>query len=145
MRSAIRHLIRVTMFAGILAGANCLHAQYVRIQLRVYGLDCELCARGVAYSVMRLDGVNSVAVHLKQGTLDITLKPDNKFKMSSLRKRIQDNGFRPIEATVTANGKFNGSRFEVFGTGESYEIEVPDSTQPQMELTFNTGTFKAGK
>ncbi len=135
----VTKIMRILSLAGILLTANCLHAQYVRIQLRVYGLDCELCARGVAASIMRLDGVKSVFVKLKEGILDITLKPDNKFKMSSLRKRIQDNGFRSMEATVTALGKFDGSRFEVMGSGESYNVKVPASNSPPpMEFTFET-------
>lgn len=135
----VTKIARLLALAGILLAANCLHAQYVRIQLRVYGLDCELCARGVAASIMRLDGVKSVAVNLKQGILDITLKPDNRFKMSSLRKRIQDNGFRSMEATVTALGKFDGSRFEVLGSGESYDVSVPASiSPPPVEFTFET-------
>lgn len=139
MTPAIKRMMRMVALAAMFFSANCLHAQYVRIQLRVYGLDCELCARGVAASIMRLDGVKSVAVQLKQGMLDITLKPDNKFKMSSLRKRIEDNGFRSMEATVTALGKFDGSRFEVLGSGESYDVKVPDSNPPPpVELTFET-------
>lgn len=139
MTRAAHAMMRLLAWAAILLAENSLHAQYVRIQLRVYGLDCELCARGVAASIMRLDGVKSVAVNLKQGILDIALKPDNKFRMSSLRKRIQDNGFRSMEATVTALGKFNGSRFEVLGSGESYAVTVPASNSPPpLEFTFQT-------
>ena len=126
----------LTMFWMFLAVSN-LHAQYERIQLRVYGLDCELCARGVAISVMRLDGVESVAVHLKDGIVDVTLKPDSKFKMSSLRKRIHENGFRAMEAKITAEGRFDGSRFEVIGSGESYQVSDSGSrAPPPIELTF---------
>ena len=85
---------------GFLLAVAPIHAKYLRIQLRVYGLDCELCARGVGFSVQRLDGVKSVNVSLKSGTLEIVLKPGNKFKISDLRKRIRENGFRPMEATV---------------------------------------------
>ena len=126
----------LTMFSMILA-AGSLHAQYERIQLRVYGLDCELCARGVAASVMRLDGVKSGAVHLKDGIVDVTLNPASKFKMSSLRKRIHENGFRAMEAKITALGTFDGSRFEVTGSGESYQVSVSGAkAPPPVELTF---------
>ena len=130
-------LMRVIAFVAMFSAASCLHAQYERIQLRVYGLDCELCARGVAASVMRLGGVKSIAINLNQGILDILLKPGNNFKMTSLRKRIQDNGFRPMGATVTALGRFDGSHFEVLGSGESYEVKEADSkSPPPVELTF---------
>lgn len=122
------------IFLGTVSG----HAQYERIQLRVYGLDCELCARGVAASVLRLDGVNSVVVHLKEGVILVELKPGNNFKMSSLRRRIKENGFRSTEATVTALGRLEGSRFEVTGSGESYEITAAEakSLSSADELTF---------
>lgn len=127
----------LTMFWMFLA-AGSLHAQYERIQLRVYGLDCELCARGVAASVMRLDGVKSVAVHLKDGIVDVTLNPASQFKMSSLRKRIRENGFRAMEAKITALGRFDGARFEVIGSGESYQVSVSERPKapPPVELTF---------
>ena len=136
MRLARKGIVRLVASSLLFFTATCLHAQYERIQLRVYGLDCELCARGVAASIMRLGGVKSVTVHLKEGVLDIALKPDNNFKMSSLRKRIQENGFRPMEATVTALGNFDGSKFEVVGTGESYEVPAPAPNTPPVELTF---------
>jgi copper chaperone CopZ len=129
-------LRRLTLLWMFLAG-TCLHAQYERVQLRVYGLDCELCARGVAASVTRLDGVKFVQVHLKEGIVDVVLKPDSRFRMSSLRKRIRENGFRPMEAKVTALGKFEGARFEVTGSGESYEVSAAAQKTPlPIELTF---------
>jgi copper chaperone CopZ len=131
-----RMLCALIMFLMLLA-AGSLHAQYERIQLRVYGLDCELCARGVAASVKRLDGVKSVDVRLKDGIVDVVLQPESHFRMSSLRKRIHENGFRAMEAKITAVGKFDGSRFEVTGTGESYTVHVAESkSPPPVELTF---------
>ncbi len=130
-------LVSLTL-AGLLIAVEPVQAEYLRIQLKVYGLDCELCARGVGLSVQRLDGVKSVDVSLKKGTLDIVLKRGNAFKMSALRKRIRENGFRPMEATVTAVGQYNGSRFEVLGSGESYEIGNTDSKPSSpVELTFD--------
>ncbi len=63
--------------ASLLLGVQPLHAEYLKIQLRVYGLDCGLCARGVAASVQRLAGVKSVDVTLKTGLLEIVLDPGN--------------------------------------------------------------------
>lgn len=130
-------VLRSVVLAGVLITVSPLHAEYLRIQMRVYGLDCELCARGVSASIQRLNGVQSVEVSLKQGNLDIVLKPGNTFKMSDLRKRIRENGFRSMEATVTALGIFNGSKFEVSGSGESYEIGNSNAATPSpVEETF---------
>jgi hypothetical protein len=85
-----------------------------------------------------MPGVKSVEVSLKTGLLDIVLVPGNKFKMTDLRKRIRENGFRSMEATVTAVGQFNGPKFEVLGSGESYSVRNPDPTaRAPMEVTFD--------
>jgi len=123
-----RTSVRIVILAALLTSVEPVQAEYLKIQLRVYGLDCGLCARGVAASVQRLTGVKSVDVDLKTGMLDIALEPKNTFKMSDLRKRIRENGFRPMEATVTAVGEFTkSSHFEVVGSGESYDVDVPSS------------------
>lgn len=128
---------RGVALAGLLLAVAPLHAEYLRIQLRVYGLDCELCARGVSASVQRMAGVRSADVSLKKGLLEIVLVRDNTFKLSNLRKRIRENGFRPMEATVTAIGELNGSRFEVLGSGESYNVGRSDKAPGPVELTFD--------
>ena len=131
--------LRILLLAVILTVAEPLHAEYLRIQLRVYGLDCGLCARGVAASVQRLAGVKSVDVNLKAGLLKLELSPGNTFKMIKLRKVIRENGFRSLEATITAVGHFNtASRFEVTGSDETYDVprQVGKDNGP-MEVTFS--------
>jgi copper chaperone CopZ len=132
------NMFRSVALAGLLLAVEPAHAEYLRIQLRVYGLDCELCARGVSAAIQRMAGVKSVDVSLKKGLLEIVLVRGNTFKISDLRKRIRENGFRSMEATVTAVGEFNGSKFEVLGSGESYEVGGPPSKGPApAELTFD--------
>ena len=132
------NMFRGIALAGLLLVVQPVHAEYLRIQLRVYGLDCGLCARGVSASVQRMPGVKSVEVSLKKGLLEIVLVRGNTFKMSDLRKRIRQNGFRSMEATVTAVGEFKGSKFEVLGSGESYDVSGSDSKAPApVELTFD--------
>jgi len=97
----VASLVMATLVA-LMASVEPVHAEYRSIQMRVYGLDCGLCARGVAASVERLPGVKSVDVDVKTGMVDIVLVPGNTFKLSELRKRIRENGFRPMEGTVTA-------------------------------------------
>ncbi len=133
-----RKIFRGTVLGGLLLAIEPVRAEYRRIQIKVYGLDCELCARGVSASIHRMAGVRSVEVSLKTGILGIELTPGNTFKMSDLRNRIRENGFRPMEATVTAVGRFNGSKFEVLGTGESYDVVVPEGKSvDDPELTFD--------
>jgi copper chaperone CopZ len=131
-------VVRGAALAVLLLAVEPLHAEYLRIQLRVYGLDCELCARGVSATIQRMPGVKSVDVSLKTGLLEIILVRGNTLKMSDLRKRIRENGFRSMEATVTAVGEFSGPKFEVNGSGESYTIRNPDpNASTPLELTFD--------
>ena len=132
-----RNAFRGTVLCGLLLAIEPVRAEYRHIQQKVYGLDCELCARGVSASIHRMPGVRSVEVSLKTGILGIELTPGNTFRMSDLRNRIRENGFRPMEATVTAVGRFNGSKFEVLGAGESYDVVVPAGKgDDDPELTF---------
>jgi copper chaperone CopZ len=133
-----KRTLRALMLLPLLLACRPLPAEYLQIRLKVYGLDCELCARGVGASVHRMAGVKSVEVSLKTGMIGIQLMPGNNLKMSDLRKRIQDNGFRPMEARVTALGRLNGSKFEVLGTGESYDVpDFDKDTAVPSELTFD--------
>jgi copper chaperone CopZ len=138
MRKCWANASRVATLIALLASAQSIRAEYLRVELRVYGIDCELCARGVSQSVQRMPGVKSVDVSLKTGLLEIVLTPGNNFKMSDLRKRIRENGFRPMEATVTARGEFRGPRFQVSGSDESYGLvkSHPEADGP-VELTFD--------
>jgi copper chaperone CopZ len=138
MTYPVKSVLRGAAFALLLLASEPVRAEYLRIELKVYGLDCELCARGVGASVQKLPGVESVKVSLKTGSLEIVLMPGNTFKMSDLRKRIRQNGFRSMEAKVTAVGRFNGSKFEVLGSGESYDLGSRASNDvTPLEMTFD--------
>jgi copper chaperone CopZ len=120
---------------ALLIDAQPARGEYLRIDIDVYGMDCGLCARGVAAYVGRMHGVKSVDVSLKKGLLQIVLEPGNTLKMADLRKRIRDNGFRSTDAKVTAKGEFDGARFVVSGCGDSYELQKAESPGT-VELTF---------
>jgi len=135
MISASRTVLRRAMILLLLVIP--LRAEYLRIELTIYGLDCELCARGVSASIKKLAGVHSAKISLQTGVLEIVLEPGNNFKMSDLRKRIRQNGFRSMGAKITALGVFKGSKFEVLGTGESYPLPNHDSAAETPErITF---------
>ncbi len=138
MSSFHSRLFPLLLIALFLCEVQPLHAEYLQIKLRVYGLDCGLCARGVSASIGRMAGVKSADVSLKDGMLDIVLAPGNTFKMSDLRQRIRQNGFQSKEATVTAIGEFKGLKFEVLGSGESYTVHKSESqSSGPVELTFD--------
>ena len=58
--------------------------------------------------------------------------------MIDLRRVIRENGFRSLEATITAVGDFNAaSKFEVAGSGETYDVPRPAKDHQPVELTFS--------
>lgn len=129
--------VGVAGLVALLSSARPLRAEYLHVELRVYGLDCELCARGLSASILRMPGVKSVDISLKKGLLEIVLTSGNDFKLSDLRRRTRENGFRPMEATVTARGEFRGPKFEVNGSGESYDVAQSRARADSLvELTF---------
>lgn len=124
------------MLGAVLLAVAPLRAEYLKIQLHVKGLDCQLCARGVGASIQRIAGVESVVIGLNKGVLDIVLAPGNHVALSDLRRRIRENGFRSTQATVNAIGRPSASGFQIIGTDESWNVNEGDETLQPIELTF---------
>lgn len=53
----------------------------------------------------KVEGVATVEVSLKKGTVDIRLKPDNTTTLPWLRRTIRSNGNDTKDASVTARGR----------------------------------------
>lgn len=80
------------------------HAQYTRIELKILGMDCAICAHGVRVAVQKVDGVESVELSLERAEADIRLRQDNRVSLEQFRKIVKANGFEPRQATVTVVG-----------------------------------------
>lgn len=142
MKQIVSRIATVALLVAI-SSARPLCAEYVRIEIRVFGMDCGLCARGLAAYVARMPGVKSADVSWKKGMLDVVLDPGNTIKMEDVRKRIRDNGFRPMEANVTAKGEFKDRRFEVSGCGDSYYLpQTGNEATSSTEMTFEVKAAK---
>ena len=95
------------------------HAEYTRIVLKIFGMDCAICAHGVRVAIQKIDGVDSVALSLERAEADIRLRQDNRVSLDQFRRIAKANGFEPRQATITAVGtvrEVNGAlAFEVSG------------------------------
>jgi copper chaperone CopZ len=80
------------------------HAEYTRIELKIFGMDCAICAHGVRVAIHKVDGVESVELSLERAEADIRLRQDNRVSLDQFRKVVKANGFEPRQATVTAVG-----------------------------------------
>jgi cation transport ATPase len=103
-------------------------AEYTRIELKILGMDCAICAHGVRVAVQKVDGVEGVVLSLERAQADIRLRPDNRATLDDFRRIVKANGFEPKEARVTAVGAARASEgkivFEVAGVATPLVVSV---------------------
>ena len=118
----------------LLLSAAPAHAEYRRIELKIFGMDCATCAHGVRVAMQKLDGVSTVELSLERAQAEIGLKPDNRLALDQFRQVVKRNGFEPKQAVVTAIGTVRelGGRivFEVSGVATPLVIS-PDKSAPE--------------
>lgn len=86
-----------------------------------------------------MEGVDSVEVSLNEGLARISLEPGNQLSLDSFRKVVENNGFTPREARVTALGEVVSSEgrlnLRVAADGETYQlVRGPEARKSQEEL-----------
>lgn len=118
------------------------HAEYTKIDLTVFGMDCAPCAHAVHVSVKGIQGVNTVDVDLNSGLVAIRLTPGNTAGMRQIEEAIERNGFTHKDATVRVRGKVTGSQvapvLEVAGTNDHYLLSAAGSTADLSALIGKT-------
>ena len=119
--SAIRLIIISISAAASLLLPAAANAEYTRVELKIFGMDCAICAHGVRVAVQKVEGVESVELSLERAQADIRLQQGNRVPLDRFRQIVKGIGLEPKEATVTATGTIRetGGRlsFEVSGVG----------------------------
>ena len=114
-------------------------AEYTRVELKIFGMDCAICAHGVRVAVQKVDGVESVELSLERAQADIRLKPGNRVPLDRFRQIVKGNGFEPREASVAAIGNVreidSKLSFEVSGVSMPLVVAT-DKTPPAILKTF---------
>jgi copper chaperone CopZ len=117
------------------------HAEYRRVELKIFGMDCAICAHGVRVAVQKVDGVDAVELSLERAEADIRLRAGNTVSLDRFRQIAKGNGFEPKEAKVTALGapREAGGKltFEVSGVA-GVLIVAPDKTSPAVLTTLKS-------
>ena len=93
-----RGLVAAAIVAGGAASAN---AEHLRIEIKVFGMDCATCAHGLTVAMKKLEGVETVDISLNKSAAQLTLREGNRVTIDQLRTIIKRNGFTPKEAVVT--------------------------------------------
>jgi cation transport ATPase len=148
--------VRSLPLAGLLASFAILaippapaHAEYRRVEMKIFGMDCATCAHGIRIGMEKIDGVESAEISLERASADIKMRPDNHVSLEQFRKLVKFNGFAPKEATVTARGTVvdRGGKpaFQVSGI-DSVLIVVPgkSATSAYKQLADALAAKKTG-
>ena len=126
MRTITPLLILLTFFTP-----SSTSAEYTRVELKIFGMDCAICAHGVRVAVQKVEGVESVELSLEHAQADIRLRAGNAVALDRFRQIVKANGFEPKDATVTAVGTVRDSggklSFDISGVGTSLSVS-PDKT-----------------
>jgi hypothetical protein len=81
----------------------------------------------VRVAVGELEGVAALSVSVEDGLARLDLQPDNRLSLARLRHLIEESGFAPREAVVTARAEVQvtGGRLRVTisGVDETFDVE----------------------
>ncbi len=127
----MRAMTMVSVLAGALLVPAAAGAEYTRIELKILGMDCAICAHGIRVAVQKVDGVESVELSLERAQADIRLRPGNKVSLDQFRAIVKGNGFEPKQAIVTAVGTVRAVSgamvFDVSGVARALTIAAERS------------------
>ena len=102
------------------------HAEYERVNLTVFGMDCAPCAHAIHVSMKGIQGVNTVDVDLNTGLVSIKLTLGNSAAMRQFNEAVEKNGFTHKDANIVVRGQVSGSAqapfLEVTGTKDRYAL-----------------------
>ncbi|MFB6373977.1 MAG: heavy-metal-associated domain-containing protein [Bradymonadaceae bacterium] len=83
----------------------------------VDGMACPFCAYGIEKKLKALDGVESLDIHIKKGTVDVHLKEGGEVTPDELKTAIKEAGFKIRDLHVRGEAsveKQNGSAVAQF-------------------------------
>ncbi|MBM7579486.1 copper chaperone CopZ [Jeotgalibacillus terrae] len=63
-----------------------------QVTLNVEGMSCQHCVKAVESNVGEMSGVESVKVHLDQGTVDVDYQ-DSSVTVDQIKDVIEDQGY----------------------------------------------------
>jgi len=123
---------KIVLLTILMLSALGAQAEYRKVSLTVFGMDCAPCAHAIHVSMKGIRGVDKVNVDLNTGLVSIQLTPGNNATMQQFNAAVEKNGFTHKDAKVVAVGKLGGTPaapyFEVSGTADRYAIS--SSGQP---------------
>lgn len=118
------------------------HAEYERVNLTVFGMDCAPCAHAIHVSMKGIEGLDTVDVDLNTGLVTIKLIPGNSASMRQFNQAVEKNGFAHKNAEIVVRGKLAGSAnalvLEVSGTQDRYALSPMAASLDTVSLLGKT-------
>lgn len=117
---------KLFVFAALSLSTLAAQAQYKKVDMTVFGMDCAPCAHAIHVSMKGIQGVNTVDVYLNTGLVSMQLAPGNSASMQQFNQAVEKNGFTHKDTKITALGKITGTAsapiFEVADTTDKYAL-----------------------
>lgn len=122
---ALRSMLAVFVGVFVLGLAAPALANIAHYDVRVDGLACPFCVRGLKKKLGELPGVRNVDVNLEQGRATFDVASDTVLLPAPVREAVVDAGFSPREINVRATGTVQGS-------GDDLRLDVGDGHQLRL-------------
>lgn len=138
----------VAVPAGLLillfAMTGTVFAQLQEAVVKVDGLACPFCVKGVEKHLKKVNGVEDVSTSLKKGTVRLGYTEDAEFDLERIRTAVVDGGFTPGAVTVTAVGrvarKDDDFVFNVSGAKDTFLLHGPHAEDLPADKTLDDAT-----
>lgn len=133
----------VVVSLGLATGA---FAQIDAAKIRVDGLGCPFCVKGVEKHLKKVEGVDSLSTSLKKGEVTLQYAPGALFDIESLQRAVKRGGFTPGAVHLTARGKIARQKddfvFNIIGIKTAFLLHQTDSVDGQEKIAAVTGETK---
>ncbi len=118
-------------------------AQIRTLTVSINGLACPFCAYGVEKKLKIVEGVESIVVMMKKGTVTLTSKEGQSIDIEKVPGAIDDSGFSIREMRLRATGiiiEENGAVFLQYGDiGKRLTLKAMGSAMREKLIEFTGG------
>jgi copper chaperone CopZ len=126
------------LLAVLVSCAAPVQAEFRRVELKILGMDCAICAHGIRVAVQKVEGVESVELSLERAQADIRLRPENRVVLDDFRRIVKANGFEPRQAVVTVIGAAREAQgklqLDVAGTAQSLVVSAKSDAGAHQQI-----------
>lgn len=100
----MRFIFMIISMLGVFLAASAASAQVNSVTIAVDGLACPFCAYGVEKKLKRVEGVDSMDIRMREGTVTLTAGEGLSIDFEEVPGAVRDSGFSMREMRITATG-----------------------------------------